>query len=63
MQVGVSEAQPVCVCVCVCVCDMWAVGQWGGNKRLEVEVEVKQAGRMQVIKEPVYQEIELCTSG
>ena len=49
MQVGVSQAQPVCVCVCVCVCmcvcvcvcDMWAVGQWGGNKRLEVEVEVK----------------------
>lgn len=32
---------------------MRAVGSWGRNKRLEVEVEVKQAGKMQVIKEPV----------
>lgn len=62
MQVGVSVAQPPCGYVCVCViCGQWE--WWGRNHRLEVEVKVKEAGKMQIIKEPVYQEIELYTSG
>lgn len=37
-----------------------AVGSWGRNKRLKVEVEVKQAGNASH-KRACHQEIELCT--